>query len=713
MKRVLRLVTVVSLVALLTLAGIGCGQAPTGTDPAGTTEPLVLGGTAEILATTVPATGGRIEITRPTILPPGLEIIIPAGSYETETDWTITYTSIKSHSLGPYFNPATPLITIRNNCAYAAKPVYLSLPIAKDEDEFAMGFFYDRATGSLEGIPQIYQDNEKIILATRHFSDIVVSQTAKAILTGGEDPESGFLPGTDDWQFTNLGSYAAPGGHCAGQSLSAVWYYNYQRRRGEPPLYGRLDNNGGEATPDFWYDDALGYRMASSVQRDYTDFEFLADAEAAPEELFSLPEDNERDWLALRCALLVTGRPQFLGISRDEAVRDAAGNVKTVTTGHAVVVYKIAGERAYVADPNYPGSADRYIVYADKKFRPYNSGENAAAIATGGEVAYDRFEYEGEFAVYNADRIAARWTEVENRDLGNDCFPYPMVVAADGTRLFGKDFTFHIDMIERELAGAFQFRLCRWEDRRNWLPVGGKTVNPIYDGAADSFPEYTVELKEGENRLGFYVTDKADRWANYLWIDVYVDSGIRLEAEQTVLRPGESTSVRAVAASGVDLPELIWTVTPDGGPAVQSREFRFIAPGQTGVYTVRATNEEYSLAAETTIRVEEKAAETEGLRRMEEPGRIYYVDPLTLKYHGPYEMYADLENTRLCDKGQYDMGVKVGKWSHYNAGDGSLASEAFWRDDKLYMTIGYSQGKKVVERHYDEAGNVTETITFD
>jgi hypothetical protein len=64
-------------------------------------------------------------------------------------------------------------------------------------------------------------------------------------------------------------SFIAPEGHCAGQSVSAMWYYSKQPDGKDLTLYGRYDNNGDKpATPAFQLDDSLGYRLASMVQTD-------------------------------------------------------------------------------------------------------------------------------------------------------------------------------------------------------------------------------------------------------------------------------------------------------------------------------------------------------------------------------------------------------------------------------------------------------------
>ena len=143
----------------------------------------------------------------------------------------------------------------------------VKIPVTVTADYFAMGFIYDEKTQTLEGLPTVEQDSTSITVATNHFTDVVISEILKSLIK--KDVDSGFRPGIDDWQFTNYGSYIAQGGHCAGQSMSAMWYYIVQPDGKDLTLYGRYDNNGNQpATPKLWQDDSYGYRFASTTQND-------------------------------------------------------------------------------------------------------------------------------------------------------------------------------------------------------------------------------------------------------------------------------------------------------------------------------------------------------------------------------------------------------------------------------------------------------------
>jgi hypothetical protein len=211
----------------------------------------------------------------------GMTIEIPPGSYTTNKDFTISSADILNHTFGPDLNPITPLIRINNGGGYADSILTVTIPCVVPQGHFAMGFYYNEETGELEGIPVVAINDSNVILSTRHFSseplyhvngnlstrankfaDILISSTEISSLFG--NLESGFKPGVDDWEFINYGSYIEPGGHCAGQCITAMWYYATQKvKLNQAPLWNRFSTLQDPVT----YDNRNGYRFASVVQK--------------------------------------------------------------------------------------------------------------------------------------------------------------------------------------------------------------------------------------------------------------------------------------------------------------------------------------------------------------------------------------------------------------------------------------------------------------
>ena len=236
--------------------------------------------------------GGKFEVNKPGDPINGLIIDIPNSSYKDDRKFTISYAEIKDHTLGPDFNPITPMIIISNGGGYSDSMMTISIPVNVKQGDFAMAFLYDEKTGKLEGMPLLCSDGKKVVVATSNFSHssatpfndgaharlngeteevdkIIISATNEKNLRGNYN--SDFHPGVDDMSSKNEGSSYAPSGFCNGQTEAMMWYYVMKRQpKNEPSLFHLLDNDGGTPTPKFWRDDTKAVKLASVLQNDFT-----------------------------------------------------------------------------------------------------------------------------------------------------------------------------------------------------------------------------------------------------------------------------------------------------------------------------------------------------------------------------------------------------------------------------------------------------------
>jgi hypothetical protein len=453
--------------------------------PSGETQHTINVGTEVDLATqTVDPSGGVVSIDKPGDPLDGLEIEVPAGSYGKPRSFKVSYAPVTGHDFGDNFHPTSPLIKIDNGGGYSDEIMMVIIPAEIPEGKFAMAFFYDDQAGKLEGIPIVEEDATHITIAARHFSKIVVSSIPESALGGDVEIDSGFFPGIDDWQFTNYGSYIAPHGHCAGQSMTALWYYTQMKSAGWLSLYGRYN----EGTRDFWYDDARAYRFASEIQKDID-----WDAWSVRYKILKpkVQNDNSIVWKQFVYSMKLTGEPQFIGISNT-----------VVGGGHAMIVYAISGGALQIADPNYPGSLDREIWYENGEFEAYNSGENARAILNGEGKEYDLILYIGASSLVDFDTISSRWSEFEEGTIGNDRFPAytlhttnqngDIIDLRDGYSTQNKT----IDIELTSTIGGLAFQVYRDEELLPAQQGGNK-----------------YSLEPGNNELGIYVVgDNGNGW---------------------------------------------------------------------------------------------------------------------------------------------------------------------------------------------------------
>ncbi len=478
-----------------------------------------LGEEVNLGSQTIEASGGTVDIDKPDDPLDGFEIEVPPDAYGESKKFDVSYAPITGHDFGENFNPITPMITVENGGEYADEVMLVTIPVDIPDDSFAMAFYFDKATGKLEGVPPVSETHESITVATRHFTDLLVTIIDENVLA--QDIDSGFRPGVDDWQFVNRGSYISPGGHCWGQSLAAMWYYCEEYKNGAPHLYDLYDNNGGVATPDLWQDDSWGYRLASTVQEDGETDQLLYRTGKY------ISESSQLTYRAFAYSILLTGEPQYVRI------RQSAGSGI-----HAMVVYRVAGNTLYIADPNYPGRTDRKIELTGGQFTPYNSGDNFEAIQRGEGKAYDKIDYLAKTTFIKWDEIGKRWQELESGTIGSDRFPgYNIKIQKDdGTTVdytegFKTDEESVFVKIESQVPGT---------NLACWVWESGVRLNPGANGC--------YALSPGRNQWGVEIVGKPAnngwKYVDFVYIDIYT-ADLVIEPAAVGAEPGDTISFTA------------------------------------------------------------------------------------------------------------------------------------------------------------------------
>jgi len=509
---------------------LGCGGGGSGGSNDGGNTPgsepsvgsLALSGKVDVDSKNIPVTGGEVTVNNEESPLNGLIIKVPSGAYSSATDFNISYREITGHDASPHFNPVTPLITVENGGSTAAEIMKVTIPADIPEGHFAMAFYYDETSGQFSGLPLIAQGETGVTVATRHFSDLVVSSIDEDALIGQLPITSGFLPGRDDWQFANRGSFIAPGGHCAGQSVAAVWYYMEKRLSGAPTLYGAYDNNGNTKTTSIWQDDSNAYRFCSVIQRDI-DWETLGEK---TDEIFQEVDNESQEfnqnqvWKAFAYAILITEAPQFLGMYTDYDINDKRG-------GHAMVIYGVQEtEDAYqlqVADPNYPGEtrAISFDIYGNPS--PYSSAATAEDAANGYGSWYTEFYYYGKDAVIPWGQIDSRWAQVEDGTIGNGLFPECRIYASILETSGWEDVQIENGVLDTtDPAPEIYIRIPEEDgsfsssDQLVFFALDNPTSQYVGFGN-----QYTAELEEGENLYGINATVKrtSGNYEHYSYLD--------------------------------------------------------------------------------------------------------------------------------------------------------------------------------------------------
>ncbi|MBN1924482.1 MAG: PKD domain-containing protein [Prolixibacteraceae bacterium] len=528
---------------------------------------LEIGEEVEVASQTIPSGGGTVVVNSPGSEIDGMEIDVPPGSYAASRTFRISTAPITSDKLGENFNPLTPLIQIDNGGGYAETPMQVTIPVIIPEGEFPIGFFYNEISGSLEGLPLLSYSPTSVTVLTRHFmsesenrrewddnlkgvplamdasANMLIASIKESVLAGKTIINSGFQPGTDDWEFTNLGSYTSPHGHCAGQSMAALWYYYEKKLNGEPALFHRFDLLNDKLKPSFmWMDNPLGYRFSSVIQKD---FNFDGWINSLWMQSF-IPELTFKTFAA---SMLVTGEPQSV------LIRNSQGQ-----GGHAMIVYKVDynGGILHIADPNYPNNRHygtgvesiRTINLENGSFKPYLIGLNAAANS----ISMDQIGYSGKTSYIHWGQIGKRYNEVLDSTIGNvapNTFPeYRILIKSEKNSVLQNGHISETDtirfIVECPTAEVFD------------LKNGVKLIQfDMYEEAGNLDEKWDQPtssslrtLKPGLNKIGFYIYAQKNDFGNkmyfidFKWFDVYY-SKLKIDPDPIVAEPGEEVEITA------------------------------------------------------------------------------------------------------------------------------------------------------------------------
>ena len=494
------------------------------------TKPIVVGEEVEVTTETIGIEGGTITVSKPGDPLDGFKIEVPAGAYQEEKTFKISYRSIVRHQIGNKFNPITPMIYVENGGDIAEDMMTVTIPAYISEGCFAMAFYYDETTGKLNGLPLIDKTATSLTIRTTHFTPIVGTEINEDDLL--EDPvDSGFKHGVDDWQFVNEGSVVEPRGHCSGQCMAAMYYYDYIRvpdlgtKDEKPSLYGLYDNDGNPdfKTPDFQWDDELAYKLCSMIHKKQK-------WEKSMTVHLRQVQDKKDDKWTLGCfaySLAVEeNSPQHMSIGRTLN----KGTTQQRWEGHVLIIYKKSerikltdGREVYIlyaSDPNEPKQNgvehEQEIIYdiSAGKFDPYYFGDDDQ----GNRIELDDVIYYDKYCLMEKESVEKLWSQVEDKSIGKGDFPeYSLtVVEADTEKSLYDGFKTSSGSITIKLCDIstdpflFQQRLVLYK-----ATISNKigTVQEIgtYDLANDDDDCLRVtinNIQEGDNLFGFLIKDK-------------------------------------------------------------------------------------------------------------------------------------------------------------------------------------------------------------
>lgn len=539
----------ISIIILISINSCNLFKDPL--EPENNSYKIEFGAFTQVGSSSISPTGGTLVVKNGSSID-GLTITVPSKGLSTTKQFIVSTAELINKEIGENLNPISPVIKIENGGGYADGIIKIKIPIKLPSGHFPMGYFIDQTTNKLEPIPIIDFDETSITLGTRHFSsstinqsssiknmrtkagesysNMIISSIAESVLNSQTIISSGFTPGVDDWEFVNFGSYISPGGHCAGQSMTAMWYFYEKKLKGGSPLFHQYDKFNTKTDPTIlWQDNPFGYRFASVIQEDFNWTNWVNDMDFRSKYPSIV-------WKAFAAGMLVTGEPQNV------LIRNSAGN-----GGHAMIVHKInfAEGKLYISDPNYPNNIDpwaktntiRTIDYANEAFKPYSTGLSANSL---GSISMDQISYFGKTAYIDWEKIGKRWDEVVSKKIGTvspNNFPEYTLWNNDIKLTEIKDsITVSKDTLK---LVALSEQTANWYSNK----LQGKKVIGLYifdengnqllkqDGTLKKF----ILLKSGVNKLGIYVYAwrnndiNKELYIDFKWITINYEKQAKFE----------------------------------------------------------------------------------------------------------------------------------------------------------------------------------------
>lgn len=595
----------------------------------------------ELITKDIGPSGGTIIIEKAGDKLNGMQIIFPPNALTQTHIFKVTSAEIESHRFGEFFNPISPAITVSSGADYTDLPVQIEIPINIPADNFAMGFFYNPETEELEGIPIEGLDSNSITMSTRTFSSsgslqkifkpgqvpssltMIICSVSESVLREQAVINSGFSIGFDDWEFINFGSYVAPEGHCAGQSMTAMWYYYEKHLKGEPTLFHRYDKVNDKLNPGLlWQDNPLGYRFASVIQNDFNFNNWI-------KSLDFRKQYPRLVFLAFAVSILLTGEPQFV------LINNSGGN-----GGHAMIVYKVNFNegKLYIADPNYPNNraangveSVRTINFVNGAFDSYWTGLNAGA----GSIQMDEIGYFAKTAFIKWNQITSRWNEFENKSIGKSFPPYELKVFNDNNR----------DLTEVYYTGKDNLKIyCRCATAAQWLPGSDRYMyvqlfdesgNKISNPADENNGLPILPLKMGVNKFGVYMQAGINGNWNYLDFKWITTNRCSLKIQPDTLTGEINLPQTFTANTFGTAPEgykIVWNFGDDT-PAVTTSDSTV-----THIYTVK---KRYTVTAKMYTKDNVLLAEASSLAIILSPGWNWpYVSFIIRNISANVELYS-------------------------------------------------------------------------
>jgi hypothetical protein len=401
---------------------------------AGSLAPVKIVATATVTGTSlppasIPAAGGSYVVTQAGPLN-GFRIDVPAGAFTTSFDAAVSYASNATLPRNPGVNPLSPLITISTGTTdFAAKPFQIHIAADVPADIIPDIVAYDPTNGATQTLVTISWDAHGITAATSSLSATNMVSSASARLRAGAAPpagggvtlyvnglptnilmadyDSGFRPGTDDWDFPSTSTEVALNEVGAGSTVTSLWYYT--TKASPQKLNGRFQDAASVPVSD-----RLGLRW-TSVVGSQLDATVVNQVDAALQAEFgNLAPFDQNVFNSIRANFAQAALKGLTPTPELISIQSLLGKFTAL-----LLVYRCQGDKLYVADPIFPGDATKFLQFpAGQQMSIY--GPSPRNLSEGGY----RFPYTFPLGLLiPPPQLAAQYQQVVAKTIGDDKFP--------------------------------------------------------------------------------------------------------------------------------------------------------------------------------------------------------------------------------------------------------------------------------------------------
>jgi hypothetical protein len=415
------------------------------------------------------------------------KLVIDANTVDHQTEVQVSTTEIKSSSFDIPIEPVTPMISVEVS-EPLNKAMKVQIPVEKKDNHTITAVSYNINTQLLEVMESYFTEDELFEVLIDATIDFFITSVAEDLVLATID--TGFRPTVDGFQISNIDTYWQPLGMCSGMTRASMFYYLYLKET-HGSLYNRFRETTGLydfETPDFVNDDVNVIKLNAHMQ----DSDFASNYRSKYEAIMNDPDDKHFYRMAYH--MLISNKPQIIHVQNG---RFDPNQPSKPIQSHALIVYRIVANHAYVYDPNFPQNESLKIELdtSTGKLKPY---EGLSSVQSE-QVVFNTMLYYPLVDVLNIPVSQTIWNKFLTNDPLVSMPTYSFVevdVAFDGVERFlpiSKHYVTNKPSIVVQLNAPSD----------SYVKVYNKELT--YIALSDENQRFTLYLNNDDNYIGFEI----------------------------------------------------------------------------------------------------------------------------------------------------------------------------------------------------------------